>query len=74
MDIKHDTRVRQLISRYFSEQSVGLFGTIQAALPIIGSCGVGVVTTAATNAVTNAISNAKSYIVNKISPQKPTVP
>lgn len=74
MDIKNDTRVRELISRYFSEKSVGLFGTIQAALPIIGSCGVGVVTTVATNAVSNVLSNAKSYIVNKISPQKPTVP
>jgi len=74
MDIKHDTRVRQLISRYFSEQSVGLFGTIQAALPIIGSCGVGVVTTAATNAVSNAYSNTVSYLTNKISPQKQSVP
>jgi len=66
MDIKTNTSVRKLITGYFSDQNVGLFGTIQAALPIIGSCGAGVLG----NAAKGFVSNTITYVANKLSSQK----
>jgi hypothetical protein len=56
MDIKTNTNVRNLITGYFSDQNVGLFGTIKAALPIIGGCGGSVVSNVAKGAASSVFS------------------
>ena len=74
MDIKTNTSVRNLITGYFSEQNVGLFGTIRAALPIIGGCGGSVTVDAAkqvATGVTNAAKGAASSVFSFFTPSPP---
>ena len=71
MDIKTNTNVRNLISGYFSEQSVGLFGTIKAAGQILTGCAVQITTDTASYAakgtahlVSNAAKGLKTQASN----------
>lgn len=61
MDIKTNTNVRNLITGYFKNQNISVWGIIQPALSIVSSCGGSVVS----NVVSNMSSSAYSYLSNK---------
>jgi len=74
MDIKTNTNVRNLITGYFSDQNVGLFGTIKAAGRILTGCAVQITTDTASYAakgtahlVSNAAKGVTTHASNAVS-------
>ena len=68
MDIKTNINVRNLISGYFSDQNLGLFGKIMAAGRILSGCALSVsgdvakqVATGASNVAKGAVSSVFSF-------------
>ena len=76
MDIKTNTNVRNLISGYFSEQSVGLFGTIKAAGQILTGCALQITTDTtsyAAKGTAHLVSNAAKGVKTQASNAASTV-
>jgi hypothetical protein len=74
MDIKTNTNVRNLISGYFSDQNLGLFGTIKAAGRILTGCAVQITTDTASYAAKGLKTQASNTVSSVFSFFKPSTP